>query len=93
MLSLVKAGSFYVTSCFDETRLLLIHIDQKARIRIMSGDPTLTGPVVRIARGITTVAARIIVVAVLTSLPVSSFYAMIARLQAWPGRNHGEQST
>ena len=52
VLSLVKAGSFYATGYFDETKLSLIHIGQQARIRLMAGGPALTGHVIRIARGI-----------------------------------------
>lgn len=52
VLSLVRRDSFYVTGYFEETKLQLVHIGQKARITLMGGDRMLTGKVVSIARGI-----------------------------------------
>lgn len=52
VLSLVKTGSFYVTGYFEETKLQEVHVGQKARIKLMSGGPGLTGEVESIAAGI-----------------------------------------
>lgn len=52
VLSLIEAGSFYVTGYFEETKLQLVHVGQTARIRLMGSDRTLTGRVVSIAGGI-----------------------------------------
>jgi len=52
VLSLIKKDSFYVTGYFEETKLQLVRIGQKARITLVSGDESLTGEVVSIARGI-----------------------------------------
>ncbi|ROT98157.1 HlyD family secretion protein [Marinobacter sp. R17] len=52
VLSLIKSGSFYVTGYFEETKLQLVHDGQKARIRLMGGDETLTGTVSSISKGI-----------------------------------------
>ncbi len=52
VLSLVKKDSFYVTGYFEETKLPLIKVGQRAEIRLMSGGKPLTGKVVSIARGI-----------------------------------------
>ncbi|WKE65675.1 HlyD family secretion protein [Gallaecimonas kandeliae] len=52
VLSLVKKGSFYVTGYFEETKLQLVHVGQKATVKLMSGAPALTGQVVSIASGI-----------------------------------------
>ncbi|WP_115720511.1 efflux RND transporter periplasmic adaptor subunit [Gallaecimonas mangrovi] len=52
VLSLVKKQSFYVTGYFEETKMPLIHVGQKAVIHLMSGGKPLTGTVVSIAKGI-----------------------------------------
>ncbi|MGO2135382.1 efflux RND transporter periplasmic adaptor subunit [Marinobacter sp.] len=52
VLSLIKKDSFYVTGYFEETKLQLVQIGQKARITLVSGDENLTGEVVSIAHGI-----------------------------------------
>ncbi|WP_313009285.1 efflux RND transporter periplasmic adaptor subunit [Stutzerimonas nitrititolerans] len=50
--SLIKAGSFYVTAYFEETKLALIREGQKASIALMSGGPALLGHVESIAQGV-----------------------------------------
>lgn len=52
VLSLIKSDSFYVTGYFEETKLQLVRIGQKARITLLSGGEKLSGEVVSIARGI-----------------------------------------
>ncbi|MBO2674158.1 HlyD family secretion protein [Shewanella algae] len=52
VLSLVKQGSFYVTGYFEETKLPLIKIGQKAKISLMSGGEPLRGEVVSIGKAI-----------------------------------------
>lgn len=52
VLSLIKNDSFYVTGYFEETKLQLVHIGQKARITLLSGGEKLSGEVVSIAQGI-----------------------------------------
>lgn len=52
VLSLIKSDSFYVTGYFEETKLQLVRIGQKARITLLSGGKKLTGEVTSIARGI-----------------------------------------
>lgn len=52
VLSLIKKDSFYVTGYFEETKLQLVRVGQKARITLVSGDENLTGEVVSIAHGI-----------------------------------------
>ncbi|WP_148864348.1 efflux RND transporter periplasmic adaptor subunit [Marinobacter fonticola] len=52
VLSLIRRGSFYVTGYFEETKLQRVHVGQKARIKLMSGDHSLTGTVTSIAQGI-----------------------------------------
>lgn len=52
VLSLIKKDSFYVTGYFEETKLQLVRLGQKARITLVSGGEELTGEVVSIARGI-----------------------------------------
>lgn len=52
VFSLIKAGSFYVTGYFEETKLSLIKVGQNAKIQLMSGGQPLTGKVVSIAKGI-----------------------------------------
>lgn len=52
ILSLIKSDSFYVTGYFEETKLQLVRIGQKARMTLLSGGETLTGEVVSITRGI-----------------------------------------
>ncbi|MAD45904.1 MAG: efflux transporter periplasmic adaptor subunit [Oceanospirillaceae bacterium] len=52
VLSLVKAGSFYVTGYFEETKLQKIHVGQTASVQLMSGGQPLTGRVVSIGKGI-----------------------------------------
>ncbi len=52
VLSLVKANSFYVTGYFEETKIPLIHLGQKARITLMSGGKPLSGEVISIGDAI-----------------------------------------
>lgn len=52
VLSLVRHNSFYVTGYFEETKLPLIHIGQRATITLMSSDTRLTGKVTSIGRAI-----------------------------------------
>ncbi len=52
VLSLVKTGSFYVTGYFEETKIPLIKLGQKAKITLMSGGTPLTGTVTSIGQAI-----------------------------------------
>lgn len=52
VLSLVKANSFYVTGYFEETKIPLIKLGQKAKITLMSGGKALTGTVTSIGEAI-----------------------------------------
>lgn len=52
VLSLIKDDSFYVTGYFEETKLQMVRVGQKARITLLSGGEKLTGEVASIARGI-----------------------------------------
>ena len=52
VLSLVQAGSMYVTGYFEETKLQLIHVGQKAHITLMNGNQPLTGRVISIGKAI-----------------------------------------
>ncbi|MDF0533276.1 HlyD family secretion protein [Shewanella yunxiaonensis] len=52
VLSLVQSNSFYVTGYFEETKLPLIHVGQKAKISLMSGGHPLTGTVTSIGKAI-----------------------------------------
>lgn len=52
VLAIVKANSFYVTGYFEETKIPLIHIGQKAKVSLISGGKVLTGKVVSIGKAI-----------------------------------------
>ncbi|QJR81100.1 HlyD family secretion protein [Alteromonas pelagimontana] len=52
VVSIVKNDSFYVTGYFEETKLPLIHIGQRATIKLMSGGKNLSGTVVSIGKAI-----------------------------------------
>jgi len=52
VISIVRENSFYVTGYFEETKLDLIRVGQKARITLMDGDRILTGRVTGIGRAI-----------------------------------------
>ncbi len=52
VISMVKADSFYVTGYFEETKLPLVKVGQRAKVQLMNGDAPLTGEVVSIAKGI-----------------------------------------
>ncbi|MEN8279502.1 HlyD family secretion protein [Acinetobacter baumannii] len=51
-LSIVEKDSFYVTGYFEETKLPLIKVGQKAKLTLMDQSEPLTGTVRSIARGI-----------------------------------------
>ena len=52
VLSLVQKDTFYATGYFEETKIPLIRVGQRARVRLISGGRDLHGHVVSIARGI-----------------------------------------
>ncbi|WP_141317583.1 efflux RND transporter periplasmic adaptor subunit [Halomonas halmophila] len=52
VMALVKAGSFYVTGYFEETKMPSIQVGDPARIILMSGDTELRGHVKSIGGGI-----------------------------------------
>lgn len=52
VLSLVQTGSLYVTGYFEETKLPLIHVGQKAKVSLMSGGKPLIGTVTSIGKAI-----------------------------------------
>ncbi|HTN35167.1 MAG TPA: HlyD family secretion protein [Marinobacter sp.] len=52
VLSLVRKDSFYVTGYFEETKMQLVHVGQRARITLLAGNETLSGKVESIARGV-----------------------------------------
>lgn len=52
LLSMVKAGSFYVTGYFEETKLPLVHIGQRASVVLMNGAHTLQGKVTSVGQAI-----------------------------------------
>ena len=51
-LSIIEKGSFYVTGYFEETKIPLIHVGQKAKLTLMNHTDPLTGTVRSIAKGI-----------------------------------------
>ena len=52
VLSMVKADSFYVTGYFEETKLPLVHVGQKASVVLMNGARTLHGKVSSVGQAI-----------------------------------------
>lgn len=52
VLSMVKADSFYVTGYFEETKLPLVHIGQRASVVLMNGAHTLQGKVTSVGQAI-----------------------------------------
>ena len=52
VLSMVKANSFYVTGYFEETKLPLVHIGQRATVVLMNGAHTLKGKVTSVGQAI-----------------------------------------
>lgn len=52
VMALVKAGSFYVTGYFEETKMPHIALGARAEVILMSGDTHLRGHVAGIGRGI-----------------------------------------
>jgi len=53
VMALVDQKSFYVTAYFEETKLPGIHVGQRARVVLMSGDTPIDGTVESISSGIT----------------------------------------
>ncbi len=52
VVSMVKAGSFYVTGYFEETKLPLVHVGQDASVILMNGSRTLQGKVTSVGQAI-----------------------------------------
>ncbi|HDY90939.1 MAG TPA: HlyD family secretion protein [Pseudoalteromonas sp.] len=52
VFAIVKSGSFYVTGYFEETKIPLIHDNQKAKISLLSGGKALTGHVISVGKAI-----------------------------------------
>ncbi len=52
VVSMVKAGSFYVTGYFEETKLPLVHLGQNASVILMNGSRTLRGTVTSVGQAI-----------------------------------------
>ena len=52
VLAIVKADSFYVTGYFEETKIPLIHLGQKAKVTLLSGGDALDGEVISVGRAI-----------------------------------------
>ena len=52
VVSMVKAGSFYVTGYFEETKLPLVHLGQDASVILMNGSRNLQGKVTSVGQAI-----------------------------------------
>ncbi|GEB72111.1 secretion protein HylD [Pseudoalteromonas carrageenovora] len=52
VFAIVKSDSFYVTGYFEETKIPLIHDNQKAKISLLSGGDALTGHVMSVGKAI-----------------------------------------
>ena len=52
VFAIVKSDSFYVTGYFEETKIPLVHLNQQAKITLLSGGKPLTGHVVSIGKAI-----------------------------------------
>ena len=52
VLAIVRSDSFYVTGYFEETKMPLIHLNQQAKVTLLSGGKPLTGHVVSIGKAI-----------------------------------------
>ncbi|MEM5512384.1 HlyD family secretion protein [Pseudoalteromonas sp. AS84] len=52
VFAIIKSGSFYVTGYFEETKIPLIHDNQKAKISLLSGGKALTGHVISVGKAI-----------------------------------------
>lgn len=52
VFAIVRSDSFYVTGYFEETKIPLVHLNQEARITLLSGGKPLTGHVVSIGKAI-----------------------------------------
>ncbi|WP_455925494.1 efflux RND transporter periplasmic adaptor subunit [Pseudomonas putida] len=53
LISVLDAGSFWVTGYFEETKLRHLHVGDPARIKLMGFDALLDGHVASLGRGIT----------------------------------------
>lgn len=52
VFAIVQSDSFYVTGYFEETKIPLVHLNQQAKITLLSGGKPLTGHVVSIGKAI-----------------------------------------
>jgi len=52
VFSIVQSDSFYVTGYFEETKIPLIHLNQQAKMTLLSGGQPLTGQVTSIGKAI-----------------------------------------
>lgn len=52
VFSIVQSNSFYVTGYFEETKIPLIHLNQAAKLTLLSGGKPLTGHVTSIGKAI-----------------------------------------
>ncbi|RBP81904.1 HlyD family secretion protein [Marinomonas rhizomae] len=52
VFSIVRSGSFYVTGYFEEAKIPLVHLNQQAKITLLSGGKPLTGHVASIGKAI-----------------------------------------
>jgi len=52
VFAIVQSDSFYVTAYFEETKIPLVHLNQEAKITLLSGGKPLTGEVVSIGKAI-----------------------------------------
>ncbi|MGO2355658.1 MAG: efflux RND transporter periplasmic adaptor subunit [Marinomonas foliarum] len=52
VFAIVQSNSFYVTGYFEETKIPLVHLNQPAKITLLSGGKPLTGHVVSIGKAI-----------------------------------------
>ncbi|WP_111639593.1 efflux RND transporter periplasmic adaptor subunit [Marinomonas shanghaiensis] len=52
VFAIVQSDSFYVTGYFEETKIPLVHLEQQAKIALLSGGEPLIGHVVSIGKAI-----------------------------------------
>ncbi|QUX91049.1 HlyD family secretion protein [Marinomonas sp. A3A] len=52
VFAIVRSDSFYVTGYFEETKIPLVHLNQEAKITLLSGGKPLTGHVVSVGKAI-----------------------------------------
>lgn len=52
VFAIVQSNSFYVTAYFEETKIPLVHLNQQAKITLLSGGKPLNGHVVSIGKAI-----------------------------------------